>query len=538
MNKRKSIILSLVAVIGLMVITIGVSYAFFNYAKAGAKENVLTTGTITFLYTEIDKVGAGIDIQDALPMTDSEGKAQIGSGKVFNFKIEANTTSNTKLPYVITARMKDTSTLPKESVKLYLTTVNGSESSTKITGTNGILYSKLKQYDKVTDHDERVIYQDTIKANSTNYLQEFNLRMWLDDSIDYSSGDYNGKSFTVNINVYSVATVYKQINSTMQSENINVNSKLWSHKSTITKIIIQDEIRPIPNTVYEYDMSETSNNSVMTRLIVDPEDSTKHIAYIQGDGGIYAPKSSRNLFNGFSVLKSIEGLQYLDTSKVIDMRYMFGGNTNLTDLDLSGFDTSNVTIMESMFNGNKSLVNVDISNFDTSNVTNMYGMFYECNSLTSLDVSSFDTSSVTGMGQMFKGCKKLTELDVSNFDNSKVNDMSNMFNGCSSLNNLNLTDFNTSNVTNIGGMFDSCSSLTSLDLSNFDTLNVTNTAGMFYGCSSLINLDLSNANFNKVDVKNNMFLNVPTTITVTVLDAAAETFIRSVLTGGTINIAG
>ena len=434
MNKRKSIILSLVAVIGLMVITIGVSYAFFNYAKAGTKENVLTTGTITFLYTEIDKVGAGIDIQDALPMTDSEGKAQIGSGKVFNFKIEANTSSNTKLPYVITARMKDTSTLPKESVKLYLTTVNGSESSTKITGTNGILYSKLKQYDKVTDHDERVIYQDTIKANSTNYLQEFNLRMWLDDSIDYSSGDYNGKSFTVNINVYSDATVYRGINSTMQSISYSYDYELWAHKSTVTKMVFQDEIREIPDTVYQYDISADKNGSVMARLIVDPDDSTKHIAYIQGDGGIYAPEDSWYLFRGFTALKNFEGLEYLDTS--------------------------NVTNMTTMFSGCQSLVNLDLSSFDTSNVISMRSMFEECTNLNSLNLSSFDTSNVIDMYTMFSQCSNLT------------------------------------------------------------------------------NLNLSKAIFGNLGSKATgyMFSNVPTTITVTVLDAAAESFIRSVLRYGTINI--
>lgn len=87
MNRKKSILLSLAGVIGLIIVTLGVSYAFFNYAKKGTKENVLTTGTITFLYTEADKSGAGINISDALPTSDSIGKTQMGSGNVFNFKI-------------------------------------------------------------------------------------------------------------------------------------------------------------------------------------------------------------------------------------------------------------------------------------------------------------------------------------------------------------------------------------------------------------------------------------------------------------------
>ena len=34
-NKKKQIIITLVAIISLIVITVGVTYAFFNYAKEG-----------------------------------------------------------------------------------------------------------------------------------------------------------------------------------------------------------------------------------------------------------------------------------------------------------------------------------------------------------------------------------------------------------------------------------------------------------------------------------------------------------------------
>ena len=52
MNKKKSLILSLVGVLSLVLITAGVTYAFFNYAKEGTTENTITTGTITFIYEE------------------------------------------------------------------------------------------------------------------------------------------------------------------------------------------------------------------------------------------------------------------------------------------------------------------------------------------------------------------------------------------------------------------------------------------------------------------------------------------------------
>ncbi|MCI5967099.1 MAG: hypothetical protein MRZ42_01785, partial [Tenericutes bacterium] len=104
MKSKKSLLLSIIAVVMLLVITVGVSYAFFSYTKKGTTENSIKTGTITFLYTEVTGVGKGIKIEDALPMTDEQGKLQTGNGNVFEFKITSDTLSNTSIPYEVTAR--------------------------------------------------------------------------------------------------------------------------------------------------------------------------------------------------------------------------------------------------------------------------------------------------------------------------------------------------------------------------------------------------------------------------------------------------
>ena len=80
---------------------------------------------------------------------------------------------------------------------------------------------------------------------------------------------------------------------------------------------------------------------------------------------------------------------------------MFLRTPNILDIDISNFDTSKVIDMEYMFIGMSSLTSLDISNFDTSKVTNMECMFYYMSSLTSLDISNFDTSRVTNMQNMF-----------------------------------------------------------------------------------------------------------------------------------------
>ena len=110
------------------------------------------------------------------------------------------------------------------------------------------------------------------------------------------------------------------------------------------------------------------------------------------------PKSCDYWFYSMTNLTSITGIEYLNTSEVTSMSYMFYNCSSLTSLD--------------------------VTNFDTSNVTNMIGMFAYCSSLTSLDVTKFNTSNVTTMSDMFQGCSSLTSLDLRNFNTSKATNMS------------------------------------------------------------------------------------------------------------------
>ncbi len=206
-----------------------------------------------------------------------------------------------------------------------------------------------------------------------------------------------------------------------------------------------------------------------------------------------------------SALTSIEGIEYLKTSKVTNMAWMFCGCSNLTSLNLSGFNTSSVTDMSHMFYGCRGLTSLNLSGFNTSSVTDMSYMFYGCRSLTSLDLRSFNTSSVTNMVCMFGGCSSLTSLDLSSFDTSSVTNMLCMFEVCSSLTSLDLSSFDTSSVTNMYWMFYYCSSLTSLDLSSFDTSSVTDMGLMFSYCLGLTSLDLSSFNTSNVTSMSGMF---------------------------------
>ncbi len=199
-NKKKQIIITLIAIVSLIVITVGVTYAFFNYAKEGTTDNTIQTGSITFLYTEVSGVGKGISLTDAYPVADSIGKVQVGEGKVFDFKVTSNISMNSSIDYQVTARKKTGSTLANSAVKVYLTEVNGTEQELLLSK-----YSELSQTDKVdiSKYDERILYEGTVSANTSNYEKNFRLRMWVSDDTDFTDGSMNDKTFTLTVNVYA-----------------------------------------------------------------------------------------------------------------------------------------------------------------------------------------------------------------------------------------------------------------------------------------------------------------------------------------------
>ena len=205
-------------------------------------------------------------------------------------------------------------------------------------------------------------------------------------------------------------------------------------------------------------------------------------------------------------LKNIEGIEFLNTEKVKDMRGMFYECICLENLDLSKFDTKKVTNMRNMFYNCQKLKTLDLSSFETDMVTNMESMFYNCILLNTLKLTNkFNTQKVEDMCSMFNSCKELKTINLSGFDTQNVEDMSKMFNLCKSLEFLDLSNFNTLKVTLMDNMFNQCLQLTSLDLSNFDTQKVTKMNNMFYYCTGLKTVDISNFNTQAVKDMKSMF---------------------------------
>ena len=127
----------------------------------------------------------------------------------------------------------------------------------------------------------------------------------------------------------------------------------------------------------------------------------------------YTPTSLRSFFRDLTKLKTITGLEYLNTEKVTSMYCMFVNCFSLTSLDVTHFNTEKVTDMSSMFSRCSSLTSLYLTNFNTANVTNMGSMFSYCAALTTIYASSkFVTTKVSESRFMFYNCEKLKGEEV------------------------------------------------------------------------------------------------------------------------------
>ena len=134
------------------------------------------------------------------------------------------------------------------------------------------------------------------------------------------------------------------------------------------------------------------------------------------------PTSTAQWFSG-SNATSFEGLEYLNTSEVTDMSWMFYAMFNMPTLDVSMLDTRNVTNMHGMF-CYSGFERLDLSNWDTSKVEDMVAMF-SASAIKAVFVGErWTTAAVKQSDSMFEYCSDVIGEDGTTF-NADVIDKTN-----------------------------------------------------------------------------------------------------------------
>ena len=194
-NNSKQVLLSVLGVAILVVAVVGVSFAAFSYSKTGEKVNTITTGTITMSYSETTN---GINLTNALPMSDGVGKALSEEEQYFDFTVSATISGNTTINYAITASKEEESTLPDTAVKVYLTDMDASD-------TQILAPTKVSALQKTTSdvsgapNDQYKLTSDTFSASSSH---NYRLRMWVADDYQVTG---SSATYKLRVNVYGAA---------------------------------------------------------------------------------------------------------------------------------------------------------------------------------------------------------------------------------------------------------------------------------------------------------------------------------------------
>ncbi len=554
-NKKKILIYSILGIITVLIVTLTITYAYWILTREQTGENVVNTACLNISFTGEND----ITLDKAYPMKPEQLENFLSTATPYHFTIH-----------------NECSELASATINLESLNAEA-EKQLQDEYINAILYeddyhanlNSVKQLGESIYNDENKVIEDSLHAYKLHSFtlkggdtKEFNLLLYMDPETPMVETNMNA-GWKGKITLSSEYTDDKFINAgTLAPRSVlNNNSGMWSYTNKLTKIEIQDEIKPINEgeVIYgPFDESEEQNKSVQSYVVCESEDANC-IGYLQGDGGIKLPADSSDLFSGFINLIEYSGFSNVDTSNVTNMSSMFSGNILISNLDLSSFNTSKVTSVENLFSGATNLAEINLSNWnlsslsnqsgprifndarnilsinmtnfvfpqnssfffsngltklnniildnvDTSNTTNMNSMFSGCSSITTLDLSDFDTENLESISNIFGFINGLQKLDLSNWkfnDNISVNFTSNTFLGAPSSLELILSNVDTSNVTNMSSMFAGLH-VNTLDLSDFDTENVVNMSKMFYS-TPLKELDLSNFDTHNVTDISNMF---------------------------------
>ena len=522
MNSKKQLTISIVAVMALVLMIVGVSYAAFTFTGTGQRANTITTGVISMSFTESSNI---ISIDKALPTTDATGKTRLKDGEYFDFTLSSTIKGSTNVNWEIAAEDVTSTTAKKidgKHIKLYLTKLNtdGTEEE--------VMSPKVYSTNSANNYTGRPAGMMSLAKGTTgdSFSTKYRLRMYVDETYN-PQGDGGNLNFSVKINAYGkVTTEAMPTGGTLRAymlpsdtEMPSVDFHTTEYKEKITSIVTKND-NTVPSTaIANYDVSEEQNKSVMAYLEDDETGAGTYKLTIGSKGKIIASESMRNYFYGFTNVKSMD-LSNLDTSFTTNMNSMFINCSSLTELDISNFDISNVTTFGgSLLYGCNNLVSLNMSGWDFSKVTSGNVIIGVGNENLKVNLSGANFSGINTSGT-FSGIAEI-DLTNANFKNSDMHgvfrhtsikkvDLSNanltnanmnqMFVANTNLINVNLNNIETTGVTDMSFMFKECSNLTTVNLNNVKADEVVNMSSMFESCTSLINLDLSKFN----SIKNNI----------------------------------
>lgn len=180
-NNSKQVVLSIVGIAILVIAVVGVSFAFFTYSRQGSTNNVITTGSIEFVYEE-DSTSA-LSLTNQFPQTNEEG---IENSK-FRFDVRGTLPTNAnavnyKVYAVAGAEETGKTRMQNEEISIAVSSTNG-----------GIPETTYEEGGALTDAVDTTqglqIAHGTVAASGEEVRHDYTLTMWVNDTVTISDTD-------------------------------------------------------------------------------------------------------------------------------------------------------------------------------------------------------------------------------------------------------------------------------------------------------------------------------------------------------------
>lgn len=207
MDSRKNSGKTLGIVLGifaLIIVTTTASFAFFTYSRVGQTKTTITSGDIEFSFIE----GESASLTNAFPVSDSVGA--VDTKGEYKFDVKMNSSSkNLKMSYnvlLVDNNKEGKKHFTNDQIKFAIIkngTYVGLTAKDK-----GRLMSSIEGFNTEESKGEGIVLinQEIVSGATDNYK----LRIWLDEGLDYSngneqnvSGKYNGYTYSVKVKVTS-----------------------------------------------------------------------------------------------------------------------------------------------------------------------------------------------------------------------------------------------------------------------------------------------------------------------------------------------
>lgn len=181
-NNKKTLILSIVGILVLVVAVVGVSFAMYSFTGTGTKTNVITAGTLTLKFDKSTKEGATTEnyftLSGEYPMTDAEAKGRTDNYADFSVNADWGSADLT-VYYDLGIDIQSGNTLDPQYVKISLYDGNNAV----VGGIDGVTLSSLAS----TEGPNKLIKAYGLTGGtftSTTKAANYRIRAWVSDQYD------------------------------------------------------------------------------------------------------------------------------------------------------------------------------------------------------------------------------------------------------------------------------------------------------------------------------------------------------------------